>query len=684
MNYVSAKHIVVLIFLFILSVHDGLLFGQDKKAENSVSDTVRRSLGKDFSKFDFDKKIEGSGRDSVKKESNILNRLDIADTRTSYSWHMDFRTYDLIEDVAVDSSLFLSHLIIPNQKKMASQTHLGNLGSPIQTDDFFQRNSNSPFLFSRVFDDYKHDIVSGRQFNVKTPHTLLEYSTGGKRKEAEQVLKVFHSQNVNRYLNFGVKYDYYNTKGMYANQLTKNNIFSAFASYYKKRISAQATFGYTYIRNKENGGLEDDYYVQDTVMESSLIPFMLDKASVEYRQRSFATAIGYDVLTRNVKSVSKDGVDTVIVKPLLTTKILFDANRYTRVYSDSETDSSYYNNFYINTSLTHDSVYMVDYNTTILAEISQLAKLPGLPGLRFWVSNTVGNYYYHQPDDFVYDRNNKTFSTNHLGVGIYSFSPYLSYSGSLRLYTNGYKANDKELYGQITVSPWKSTDMPYVKGSLVISDKEPDVFMQNYFSNHFKWSNSFDKEKWFMIGGKVGAEKWKFEIGYNLARIVNYLYFGKDGLPVQADGVTITSAYAQKTLRLSGFYFVNRVLWQANTNKDVLSLPDFSVFSSLFYEHELVKKALMAQFGVSCSYRTKFYADSYIPAIGQFVSQREKEIGDYPFIDVFVNLRWKRTILFFKYDHINEGKSNSEYFTALHYPANRRVFKFGLSWIFYN
>ncbi|HPV56215.1 MAG TPA: hypothetical protein PKW61_03730, partial [Tenuifilaceae bacterium] len=78
--------------------------------------------------------------------------------------------------------------------------------------------------------------------------------------------------------------------------------------------------------------------------------------------------------------------------------------------------------------------------------------------------------------------------------------------------------------------------------------------------------------------------------------------------PTQSDNVTATSAYVKKTFKLGGFYFVNKVLWQANTNEDVLSLPTFSVFSSLFYEHELVKNVLTGQFGVSGFYRTKFYA----------------------------------------------------------------------------
>lgn len=685
MKYLGTKHIRVLFFLFSISLLNSTVFGQEIKINRIVTDSTSNSKGDDLSKFNFDDDTTNTIKDSAKLGSYILDLLEVKDrSKLSYAWHIDFRTFDLIEDVAIDSTLFLTHLTIPGQKELITQTHLGNLGSPIQSDHFFDRNQNSHFLFSRGYEVYQHENVSIKHFNVKKPHTLLEYSTAGKRKDAEQTLKVFHTQNVSRYLNFGVKYDYYSAKGIYENQLTRNNIFSGFANYYKNRVSAQINFGYTSIRNKENGGLEDDKFIQDTVLESSIIPFMLENATTEFRQRSFSMIGGYDILQRKVKTQFFEGKDTIVLKPLLTAKFIFDANRYTRVYADEETDSSYYDNFYISTTKTHDSVYLVNYNSTLLVELTQLSKFPGLPGLRFWASNSSGNYYNYQANDFIYDRKNTKISTNHLGIGAYSFSPYLSYSGALRLYVDGYKANDKELFGQLTISPWKSVDMPYVKGKLMISDKEPDIFLKNYFSNHYKWINTFEKEKWFMLGGVIGAEKWKFEISYNLVRIVNYVYFDRAGLPAQADGITTTSAYAQKTLKLGGFHFVNKVLWQANTNEDALSLPVFSAFSSVYFEHDLVKNVLRGQFGISGFFRTKFYADAYITATGQFVNQREKKIGDYPFADVFVNLKWKRALLFFKYDHINQGTPNNEYFTALHYPANRRVFKFGLSWMFYN
>lgn len=262
------------------------------------SDTLRaRSVSFDKSGA---KGIGRSATDTIKpNERNIYGYLGIQDPKArSFAWYIDRETFDLAQTQAFDSALFLVHLILPGQKSLSPLTYLGNMGSPIQCDHFFERPVSFPFLFSRGYASYEQPLLDRKQYNVRSPHTLLEYSTAGNRRNAEQNLRVFHTQNVNRYLNFGLQYDYYSTKGIYERQLTRNNDFTAFASYYRNRVSAQGTFAYTYIRNQENGGLVDDRFIQDTVMEPNLVPFRLKDASVEYRKRNFVGVVGYDIIAK--------------------------------------------------------------------------------------------------------------------------------------------------------------------------------------------------------------------------------------------------------------------------------------------------------------------------------------------------------------------------------------------------
>jgi len=668
------------LFVFVIISQRLLLAGEINhlNKEAYLSDTIKRNTVIKM--------------DSIKVDSSLLRKIatknilsfinDVDTTNRIISWRLNSTNFNLEADKGVDTSMFFPHLFIPIQKKLETFTSLGNIGAPLHTDHFFNRNRNFDFLFSRYYEDYFLNTVENKQFYLRKPLTLISYTKGGGSATGEQTIRVIHSQNVNKYFNVGLTYDNYGTKGIYKNQMTKDNFFSFFASYYRDRFSAQGTFSYSRIRNKENGGLDGDKWIQDTTLESTLIPFKLKGASSEINKKSFSGIIGYAIINRWVKDKDLKGKQVLIKKPVFSLKALFDFDKQTRTYTDTTT--KFYTNYYISKGTTHDSAMILVYQSTLLGEFDQLAKFPGLPGLRFWITNTSGKYYYFKPTDFLFKRDDDKISTNHVGVGVFSNSPYLSYSGSLRMFLNGYRAADKELLGQMLISPWKSENYPYVKATIEISDKEADLFIKNYFSNHFKWENNFQKEKWFMVGGVIGADKWKFEAGYNLVRINNFVYFDTTGVPSQAAGLTITSAFVQKEFKLGHFYSTNRVVWQAYDNKEAISLPTFSVFSSLFFEYELVKSVLKARIGANVFFRSKFYADAYSPATGQFYNQKTKMIGDYPVIDAFVDFKWKRAVLFFKFDHINQGVPNNEYFSALHYPLNLRIFKIGVSWIFYD
>jgi hypothetical protein len=88
--------------------------------------------------------------------------------------------------------------------------------------------------------------------------------------------------------------------------------------------------------------------------------------------------------------------------------------------------------------------------------------------------------------------------------------------------------------------------------------------------------------------------------------------------------------------------------------------------------------------GVDTRYNTMYYADAYSPATGLFYLQNEKKYGNYPYIDVYANLRLKRTIVFFKMLNVGTNFLDGEYITTPNYPMPRSTFRFGISWLFYD
>ena len=60
------------------------------------------------------------------------------------------------------------------------------------------------------------------------------------------------------------------------------------------------------------------------------------------------------------------------------------------------------------------------------------------------------------------------------------------------------------------------------------------------------------------------------------------------------------------------------------------------------------------------------------------------QIGNYPLINVYANFHLKHTRFFVMYSHVNSGSGNKEYFFVPHYPLNEGIFRFGVSWNFFN
>ena len=141
----------------------------------------------------------------------------------------------------------------------------------------------------------------------------------------------------------------------------------------------------------------------------------------------------------------------------------------------------------------------------------------------------------------------------------------------------------------------------------------------------------------------------------------------------------ITDEFRYKT-----WGFDAQLVYNMNSNKDLIRVPDFMARVSIYPTLSLFKNAAILQPGVDIFYNTAYYASAYMPALRMFYLQDEKKIGNYAYIDVFVNLMVKRFRIFAKYQHINALWSQNRYYMVPHYPSQGGAFKFGLSWSFYD
>jgi hypothetical protein len=114
-------------------------------------------------------------------------------------------------------------------------------------------------------------------------------------------------------------------------------------------------------------------------------------------------------------------------------------------------------------------------------------------------------------------------------------------------------------------------------------------------------------------------------------------------------------------------------------------LPLLALNLRYYLEFDVVKNAMKMQIGAHGTFTTKWNAPGYNPVLGVFHNQNEREYGNCPYIDAFVNVQWKRVSLFVKVVNVNMGWpcKKLDYFSADGYINTQRAIKFGISWPFW-
>ena len=137
-----------------------------------------------------------------------------------------------------------------------------------------------------------------------------------------------------------------------------------------------------------------------------------------------------------------------------------------------------------------------------------------------------------------------------------------------------------------------------------------------------------------------------------------------------------------KSFQFGKWVFNNRVVYQKT--EAIIHTPQLISYQSLYYETAILKTTLYMQLGIDLRYNSSYYADAYMPAIGQFFLQNTIKTGNYPAADVFVNLKIKSARIFFKFENINRSLLANDYYLVPHYPIPGMSFKFGVSWRFFD
>ena len=148
-----------------------------------------------------------------------------AKPRTIRQWNL---SGDFIDEVTIpfDTVFSLFHRFRLADKYSSLNATLGNYGLPFYQINFFHRVTDpDKFLYSGYY-PFMYVPEKAVFMNTQVPFSEMVWTYGTPRETAEQTFRVRHSQNVNRYLNFGLVFDVIYNLGQYNHQKTDNKTFT--------------------------------------------------------------------------------------------------------------------------------------------------------------------------------------------------------------------------------------------------------------------------------------------------------------------------------------------------------------------------------------------------------------------------------------------------------------------------
>ena len=387
----------------------------------------------------------------------------------------------------------------------------------------------------------------------------------------------------------------------------------------------------------------------------------------------------------------------------------FELNNYDHIYQAYQTPQGYYLNRYYKKGLEYgnDSIYDQSKHFQMKNTFG-LALLEGFnkymkAGLKGFITHEYRTF--SMPDTL---ENSTTFKQSWKEHNI-------SVGGQLS------KTQGKTLHFNLQAEFWLagedagqlhadfSTDLNFplfgdtvrLAASAYFHRDNPVFFQRTYHSKHFWWDHSdMAKETRTRLEGLFKYEKTNTAVRVAIEEIQNYTYYGmsydatatsrtnlRAGVFQESGNINILTAQLHQNFRLGPLNWENVITYQNSSNKDVLPLPTWNIFTNLYLKFKIAK-VLGVELGADATFFSKYYAPDFCPGINQFAIQQNEaskiELGGYPFLDVYANMVLKGVRFFVMMTHVNNGSGNHMKFLAPHYPTNGNVLHLGVSWNFFN
>ena len=655
-------------------------------------------------------------------ENRYFHDVNLKDFDTTYNYH--FNEY-------------------PFYKEDINTTWLGVSGSPEQTYNYFKRANTDNAIFYTALQRYSYSPETLPNYNTKTPHTELAYwgTLFANKEKEESNIRILTTQNILPELNLTIEYRRFGGNGILKREDTNNRNLVIASNYIGKKYVMHTGYIYNKVARSENGGIVDDFWIRDTLVDAREVDIYLKDASSTTKKNTLFLDQSYRIpftfienlkgrKERKLKEARRDSIlasgdslaiaalmeeeaqelqaleelaelgDTASINKDITTAIIGHSSEYSvfrRLYNDNISTSDefgrkFYNDrFYLNPTTSADSLRVMKFENRFFIRLQPWKNDGIVSKLDVGIGDKLANYFTFKMSDYIQGSSNVLLNSAYLYAGAKGqYKKYFTWDAMGQYTFLGYEMNDFGIHANLALNAYpfrryKSSPLTF-KAHFETTLKEPDYYEQHLCTNHYRWDNDFGKISSTKVGGSVEIPRWDLSASFDYALLSNNIYYDTEGIVRQnTDPMSVMTASIKKNFIVWKVHLDHQALFQLSSNKDVLPLPMLALNLRYYLQFDVVKKVMQMQIGANAAFTTKWYAPAFNPVLGVFHNQNVAEYGNCPYIDAFVNIQWKRACIFVKVVNVNMGWPNksADYFSAAGYIAPQRALKFGISWPFY-
>ena len=587
------------------------------------------------------------------------------------------------DTVAVDTSLTIEkyHKINFLRKDDFDLIPFSNTGVAYNTLSFYGINSINPKMgASNKY--YSYDSVDDVfYYDLPTPFTELMYRSVF---EQGQLLDAVYSVNTSRQFNFSISRKGLRSLGNYQNFISSSSNFKISTNYFSKNKKYRFRTHYTNQKlfSEQNGGINNSDILNfengnSQFLDRGVFDPNFENAHNEFLGKRFYVDQSYVLIDKD--SISNSNLELFNSIYLEEKKYKFQQSASDEFFGDSFVSQEINDKILLNSLNLHAGLI---YNSDIFGKINL--------GLRY-VSDkySLENYQIDQYIDNTQSINSKT---------TFITAEYLKTFSKIELNAKTenfiFGDNKSNMFSSSIMLQLKNNNSFTANYKLFSSVPNYNFLLHKSNYENYNWNNQFDNTitNSISLGLKLNEI---IDLDVDLISVKKHIQFEKivndladsgeySILPIQQNGnLDILKLQLGRKINFGKFSIDSKLLFQKSLSDDIINLPQIVSRNTVYFSTDMFKKALFLQTGFGVKYFSKFYMNGYDPLLSELYIQNEKEIGEFPIIDFFINAKIQQTRLYFKFEHFNSSFTGYNYYSAPNYPYRDFSFRFGLVWNFF-